>query len=117
MIISREFIRVFEGRFSKSGSRKGAPSVLRHRFSAAFAFTYNKAQGMTRERVVIVLHKTPGVRLGAMTIEKVFVGVSRVRERAHLAIFPCKDADLAYLFSLEFPQQSCMWYGNHVGGR
>ena len=60
-----------------------------HAFTVAFAFTYNKLQGATLTRLILVLHDLSGqARLENMSIQKVYVALSRVRQGTHLAIFP-----------------------------
>lgn len=94
---------------------KSAPSVGVHMFSPGFAYTYNKLQGMTLDRVVMVCHRSRNVRLGVMTIEKFFVGASRVRRGEHLAFLPADDdADFDYLQNLKFPAQSRLWDANYT---
>ena len=94
---------------------KSAPSVSRHQFSPGFAYTYNKLQGMTLDRVVMVCHRSRNVRLGTMSIEKFFVGASRVRHGKHLAFLPAEDDnEFNYLEKLKFPAQSRLWDRNYA---
>jgi len=62
-----------------------------------FAVTYNKVQGETKSRVVLVLATPSGSKLGNLTVEKFFVGISRVRHADHLRIMPCNRFELEYL--------------------
>ena len=82
---------------SWNGQQRGIPKVRRHAISPAFAVTYNKVQGQTLSRVVLLLATPKGARLGNLTIEMFFVGISRVRDGNHLRIMPCARADLDYL--------------------
>ena len=53
------------------------PTVYDHALEAAFVFTYNKLQGATLARLILVLHDLSGLaRLGNMTVQKLFVALS-----------------------------------------
>lgn len=65
---------------------RSAPVPVRARMvEPSFSVTYNKTQGSTIERVVLVLNGLSKSRLGAMTLEKLYVAVSRVTDGAHIA--------------------------------
>ena len=48
---------------SQSPQQRGIPKVRRHALSLAFTVTYNKVQGQTLSRVVLVLATPKGARL------------------------------------------------------
>ena len=64
-------------------------------------------------RVVLLLATPKGARLGNLTIEMFFVGISRVRDGNHLRIMPCARADLDYLEKLRFCSHIRYWYNNY----
>ena len=76
--------------------------------------TYNKVQGETKYRVVLVLATPSGSKLGNLTVEKFFVGISRVRHADHLRIMPCNRFELEYLKKLSFSPRMRYWYNNYV---
>lgn len=96
-----------------NGKSRGIPKVRRHAISPAFAVTYNKVQGQTLSRVVLLLATSKGSKLGNLTIEMFFVGISRVRDADHLRILPCARADLDYLQKLRFSSHVRYWYNNY----
>ena len=62
------------------------PSILDHEVEQGFVFTYNKLQGATLDRLILVLDDLTKCKLGEMSIHKLYVALSRVRNRKHLAI-------------------------------
>ena len=62
------------------------PSVLDHEVEQGFVFTYNKLQGATLDRLILVLDDLTKYRLGEISIHKLYVALSRVHNRKHLAI-------------------------------
>ena len=64
-------------------------------------------------RVVLLLATPKGARLGNLTIEMFFVGISRVRDGNHLRIMPCARADLDYLEKVRFCSHIRYWYNNY----
>ena len=96
-----------------NGQQRGIPKVRRHALSPAFAVTYNKVQGQTLPRVVLLLATPKGARLGNLTIEMFFVGISRVRDGDHLRIMPCARTELDYLQKLRFCSHIRYWYNNY----
>lgn len=73
------------------------PSVLDHTVEQGFVFTYNKLQGATLDRLILVLNDLTKCKLGDMSIHKLYVALSRVRNGRHLAIFNMNDEELEYL--------------------
>lgn len=101
----------------KFNFEEGAARVHRHRFSPSFAVTYNKVQGMTlRDGVVLSLKRHTHARLGSISIEKFFVGISRAKSIKRIAILPCDDVDteLHYLTELEFSAEKRYWFQNYI---
>lgn len=62
-----------------------AVKVKRHPVELAFAVTYHKSQGRTCHRVI--LHMEPGAQ-PALRFSAMYVGLTRVRNGAHMRIFP-----------------------------
>ena len=98
---------------SQSPQQRGIPKVRRHALSLAFTVTYNKVQGQTLSRVVLVLATPKGARLWHLTIEMYFVRISRVGDGDHLRIMPCARADLDYVEKLRFCSHVRYWYNNY----
>ena len=90
--------------------------VRRQRFSPAFAVTYNKVQGMTLpDGVVLSLKRHTHARLGSISIEKFFVGISRAKSINRIAILPCDvETELHYLTQLEFSAEKRYWFQNYI---
>jgi hypothetical protein len=100
------------------GSLKTAPKVYTHRVEQALVFTYNKLQGATVARVVLVVNCLSMMRLGNMSHAKLYVALSRVREGAHLAIWPCDLKNMKYLCKLRPSPQMVAWNRHYdEGGR
>ena len=55
------------------------------------AITYEKLQGATVDRVILLLTDNDGAKLGNITIEKLYVGLSHVRKGEHFAIWPAES--------------------------
>lgn len=72
------------------------PSFNTHSLQPNFALTYNKLQGATLDRLVLVLNDLDAVKLGTMTVHKLYVALSRVRRGLHYAIYPARKSDLRY---------------------
>ena len=89
------------------------PSVLDHEIQQGFVFTYNKLQGATIDRLILLLCNVTKYKLGDMSIHKLYVALSRVRNRKHLAIFNVKDEDLEYLLKKRYSDRLVAWYGNY----
>ena len=85
------------------------PAVRAHPIEPGFSYTYNKLQGATMDRLILVLHDLTSVKLGAMTLQKVYVALSRVREGKHLAIFPATSNQLQHLVTKKYPSQLQAW--------
>jgi len=75
-----------------------------------FAVTFHKVQGRTVERVLLDLSQLPK-KLGEITMEHFYVGVSRVRHGDHLRLFPCNGSDrnLDFLLKLKFNVYTRAW--------
>jgi hypothetical protein len=58
-----------------------------HALTVAFALTYQKLQAQTKKKLILDLNSPPR-KLGRLTFMSVYVGWSRVRERAGLRTFP-----------------------------
>ena len=63
----------------------------------------------------LFLSTTPsGSKLGKLTVEKFFVGISGVRHADHLRIMPCNLFELEYLKKLSLSPRMRYWYNNYV---
>jgi len=83
-----------------------------------FAVTFHKVQGRTVDRILIDLSQLPK-KLGEITMEHFYVGVSRVRHGDHLRLFPCAGShrNLDYLLKLKFNLYTRAWLaGVHPDG-
>ena len=88
--------------------------MRQHKVEPGFAFTYNKLQGATLERLILVLNDHSKTKLGRMTLQKLFVALSRVRMGKHLAVFPCRTSDLQYLTKLKNSDKLLAWATNYA---
>ena len=79
---------------TKKAMEKSVPSFRVHFIEPYFAVTYNKLQGATVKRIVLVLNDTNKAKLGKITINKAYVALTRVRMRSHLALFPVQPNEL-----------------------
>ena len=89
------------------------PSVLDHEVEQGFVFTYNKLQGATLDRLILVLDDLTKCRLGEMSIHKLYVALSRVRNRKHLAILSLGENDLDYLLDKKYSDRLLAWDSNY----
>ena len=89
------------------------PSVLDQTVEQGFVFTYKKLQGATLDRFILVLNDLTKCKLGDMSIHKLYVALSRVRNGRYLAIFNMNDEDLEYLVKQRYPDRLLAWYGNY----
>jgi hypothetical protein len=94
---------------AKEAMGNNVPSVRCHPLDAGFSFTYNKLQGRTVDRLVLILHDLSAAKLGNMTIQKLYVALSRVRNGKHLAIYPADDNQLKYLSKKTNPPLLQAW--------
>ena len=78
--------------------------------------TYNKVQGMTLpDGVVLSLKRHTHARLGSISIEKFFIGISRAKSINRIAILPCDvETELHYLTELEFSAEKRYWFQNYI---
>ena len=76
----------------------------------AFALTFEKCQGCTVDRAVIVLEKKDSKLFGNMKLDKVYVALSRVRNGKHYAIIGDK---INYLTKLKYPTYIHNWRNNY----
>ena len=88
-------------------------SFLLHPVMNGMAITYEKLQGATVDRVILVLNDDNGTKLGKISIQKLYVGLSRVRHGKHLAIWPAKLDDLAYLTKLVSDERMRAWFRHY----
>ena len=54
-----------------------------------FAFTIHETQGQTLEKVLLLLGRKPGLRVGSITWSLLYVALSRARELQDIKFFPC----------------------------
>ena len=84
-----------------------------HGAEQGFTVTYEKLQGLTAERLIALLNNARGAKLGTLTMQKLNVALSRVRDKSHLAIWPATDEELQYLTKLEWPPELRAWLANY----
>ena len=48
-----------------------------------------------------------------MSLQKLYVALSRVRQGAHFAVFPARASDLQYLTKLKHCEKLLAWHGNY----
>jgi len=75
---------------NSSTTRKTKPIPLKyemHPVTVAFALTYHKLQGQTRNKLILNLNKVPR-GMNGVSLRHVYVGFSRVKTRNGLRIFP-----------------------------
>jgi hypothetical protein len=94
-----------------------APSTQAHPLEAGFALTFEKLQGSTVKRIVLVLNKLSPYKLGSITLNKIYVAISRVRNHKHMAVFPSSDADMKHLTKLTFSSGLQAWDNNYKEGQ
>jgi hypothetical protein len=92
----------------------GNASVLMHPVDPMFAVTFNKLQGQTVSRLLLVLHDLSKPKLGAMTLNKLYVAISRVQSYNHWAILkPTSHEKLRHLTRLQFHPSLQAWHYNY----
>ena len=70
------------------------PSFQVHELDPFFSVTYNKLQGATVDRLILVLHDLSQQQLGDMNVHKLNVALTRVRLGRNLAMFPARPSEL-----------------------
>jgi hypothetical protein len=93
---------------------KSWPSVHAHGATQGFVFTFEKLQGVTVDRLIILLNDRHGASVPNVTLEKLWVALTRVREGKHVAIWPAEAAELEYLLRLEWPAALRAWHRNYA---
>ena len=107
----------YQGMARATGAAAGAESwgsVRMHGVEQAFVFTYAKLQGSTQLRLVLLLGAREAAKLGRLGLEEVFVAVSRVRDGAHLALWPTDDSDLEHLLQLAWSPELRAWHRTYA---
>ena len=66
-----------------------------------FAFTYNKLQGATVDRLVLMLDDVSTMNMGTMTCNKLNVAFTRVTCSANMALFPNTAYNLRHLLTVK----------------
>ena len=89
--------------------RASTPAVRNHAVEPAFSITYNKLQGATVDRLILVLHDLSSYKLGHMSVQKLYVALSRVRSGKHMAIYPAERLQLQYLSRKTNPPALQAW--------
>ena len=92
---------------------KSAPSVRHHPLEVGFSITYNKLQGATMDRLILVLNDLGPTKLGNMTVQKLYVALSRVRMGCHKAIFPATSSQLEHLTKKTNPSALQAWHRHY----
>lgn len=101
-------------RMTDSRSRPQPVPTLHHGVEPAFALTFEKLQGATLSRLILVLLDVSSSRLGTMCPKKLFVALSRVCEGKHLALFPCDMEDMSYLLRIRHDKILKLWTDNYT---
>jgi hypothetical protein len=90
--LDHQISHLFHGRIIKSRVFKVEP---------CFAYTFNKLQGATIKRIVVMLHALQTMKMGTLTCNKLNVAFTRVRKFSHFAIFPALKYDLNHLLDIQ----------------
>ena len=78
-----------------------------------FAFTFNKLQGSTLERLVLMLDDVSSMNLGSLNCPKLNVAFTRVTRSANLAIFPSTAYDLRHLTAVKHAPWLQAWMSHY----
>jgi hypothetical protein len=100
-----------------TGKTISVPSTQTHALEAGFAVTFEKLQGSTVKRLVLVLNKISAYKLGTITLNKIYVAMSRVRNHTHMAVFPSSESDMLHLTKLTFSDGLKAWDNNYQDGQ
>ena len=84
-----------------------------HNVKLMFAITFHKSQGQTLEHVVLHLYKRPGRSLKNITIQGLYVALSRVRLGSRIRVSFDRTTGLDYLTRLRRPKTFDMWVNNY----
>lgn len=84
-----------------------------HNVKLMFAITFHKSQGQTLSRVVLHLHKRPGRSLKNLTIQGLYVALSRVRLGSCIRVSYDSRTGLKYLTRLQRPKNFDLWVNNY----
>ena len=84
-----------------------------HNVKPMFAITFHKSQGQTLGRVVLHLHKRPGRSLRNITIQGLYVALSRVRLGSCIRVSFNRRTGLGYLRRLRRPKTFDLWVNNY----
>lgn len=103
----------FHRRTTKRESRPGKFSALAHPIEPVFSETYNKVQGATKSRIILVLNNLASCKLGNMSVNKFFVAFSRVKEGKHAAMFPVPMHEVMYLTKLKHDPWLRLWNSHY----
>ena len=85
--------------------------VRRMSVALAYAFTFNKLQGLTLNRLVLSIGENPGFIKSIIRLAHVYVAMSRVMASKYLALLPAKS--YAYLYKLKYPPTIMKWANNY----
>ena len=84
-----------------------------HNVKLMFAITFHKSQGQTLSRVVLHLHKRPGRSLRNLTIQGLYVALSRVRVGSCIRVSYDTRTGLGHLMRLRRPKNFDLWVNNY----
>jgi hypothetical protein len=73
-------------------SKEQTLSYKSHGIDLAFAITFHKIQGQTKEKVILDLNRRPG-RLSHVDYHGLYVGWSRVKHASNIRVLPCQNDD------------------------
>jgi hypothetical protein len=97
----------------EDGDHTPPPHFLKHPLDPGFAVTYHKLQGVTAKRVILVLHDLKSMGMGNFSLQQLYVGLSRVRDGKHFAVWPATDAELHFLTKLKRSTRLRAWFGHY----
>lgn len=100
-------------RIKKYNDSKAKLDSLTFAVYIGYAMTFEKIQGATLDRVILVISDLGKLIVGELKLQKLFVAFSRVRQLAHLAIFPAAARDLAYLTKMKYDEDLRLWAKNY----
>ena len=85
-----------------------------------FAMTIHETQGQTLERIILLLGRLPGMHVGRITWQLIYVALSRTRRFSHIKFFPtgsCKyyhSMYFAHLLKLSMPANFKKWCRSYI---
>ena len=100
-------------RLNEEQDMKCIPTVRAHPITSALCFTYNKLQGATIKRLILVLNDVSPYRLGKMCVYKLYVALSRVEQGKHIAVWRADRHELSHLYAQKASDKLVAWHKNY----